>query len=457
MARTITTYDFYESLGVENMAELLNTIRNTGDHLYQRNVPKATLDNIQAVGAGILAFPATQNDFVRALIEHVTLIVLKDSQLDNDLKVFKTGTITTGRHVEEIFIDRLEATPFDLYRGEDEAFTVKKPDIKVIYHTRNRQEKYEVSISEEDLAAAFRSYGELESFVVRIINQLISSNEADEYQYTLALFDNYQEKKLFTQVTVPNFKETGIDRSERKARLEDLVETVRSTVTRLTLGVGSRGFNALSVQRRSEINDLYFFLTPELESAIDVNVLASAFNMDKQQFLAHKFVISDFSDPDFLGALVDRKWFMLFDNLKKMANNYNGANLTMKYFYHVWNTFSVSQLENAVAFVTGSHTGVYRIGFQAMEVDVRGGGSYQAIPIIRSYDGTEVDKSKVKYELIGDGKKAGTTVSETGVVTVAADESLSVLTLKVSYNNGTEEAPDIVEGAMRIYPVKTIG
>lgn len=56
MARTITAYDFYESLGVENMPELLNAIRNTSDHLYQRNVPKATLDNIQAVGAGILAF-----------------------------------------------------------------------------------------------------------------------------------------------------------------------------------------------------------------------------------------------------------------------------------------------------------------------------------------------------------------------------------------------------------------
>lgn len=457
MARSITTYDFYDALGVSNMAELLNTIHNTSDHLYQRNVPKATLENIQAVGAGILMYPSTTNDFVKALIEHVALIVLKDSQLDNDLKAFKTGTITTGRHVEEIFVDRLQATPFDLYRGEDEAFTVKKPDIKVIYHTRNRQEKYEVSISNEDLRTAFRSYGELESFVMRVLNQLVSSNEADEYQYTLALFDNYQDKKLFTQVTVPNFKETGIDRSERKARLEDLVETVRATVTRLTLGVGSRGFNALSVQRRSEIDDLYFFLTPELESAIDVNVLASAFNMDKQQFLAHKFVISDFSDPDFLGALVDRKWFMIFDNLKQMANNYNGANLTMKYFYHVWNTFSVSQLENAVAFVTGSHTGVYRIGFQAMEVDVRGGGSYQAIPIIRAYDGYKVDDSKVTYELIGDGKKAGTTVSAKGVVTVAPDETLPVLILKVTYNNGTTESPDNVEGTMRIYPVKTIG
>lgn len=453
MARSITSYDFYDALGVENMAQLMNTIRNSMGDSYRSTVPVATLENIYAVGQGITMFPSTQNDFVKALIEQVALIVLKDSQLDNDLKAFKRGSITTGRHVEEIFVDRLEATPFDLYRGEDEAFTVKKPDIKVIFHTRNRQEKYEVTISDEDLATAFKSYGELESFVLRIINQLVSSNEADEYEYTLALFDNYQAKKLFTQVQVPAFN-TAADRAERRGYLEEIVETIRATVTRMTIGVGSRGFNALSVQRRSNIDNLYLFLTPELDAAMDVNVLSSAFNMDKATFLAHKFVISDFADPTFIGALVDRDWFMLFDNLKKMANNYNGANLTNKYFYHVWNTFSVSQLENAVAFVTGSETGVYRLGFQAQEVDVRGGGAYQAIPIVRAYD-NQYDDSKIKYTL-KNADKAGTTVSATGVVTVAADETAPVLVLEVSYNNGTTEAPKTVTGSMRIYPVKTI-
>lgn len=455
MVRSITAYDFYDSLGVSNMAELLNMLKNTASPMYQRNVPDATLDNINLVGAGILQYPATQNDFIKLFIEHIALTVLKDSQLDNDFKPFKNGTITMGRHVQEIFIDRLESTPFDLYKGEDEAFTIKKPDIKVIYHTRNRQDKFEVSISEDDLQTAFRSYGELESFVTGVLNQLISSNEADEYEYTLALFDNYQDKKLFTQVSVPNYKETGIDRSERKARLEDLVEVVRSTVTRLTLGVGSRGFNALSVQRRSQIEDLYFFLTPELDSAIDVNVLASAFNMDKQSFLAHKFVVTDFSDPNFLGALVDRKWFQLYDNKKVMRVMQNGANLTDKYFYHVWNTFSVSQLENAVAFVINSETGVYRIGFQAMEVDVRGGGSYQAIPIVRAYDGTTVDESKIKYTLTGQAK-AGTKVDANGVVTVAIDETAPMVKLEVSYDNGTEETPDVIKGYMTVYPVKTL-
>lgn len=455
MARSVTAYDFYDALGVANMAELLNSLHNSASPMYQRNVPEATLKNIQEVGAGILQFPATQNQFLEMLIEQVAIIVLKDSQLDNDLAMFKSGTLTYGRHIEEIFVDRLEATPFDLYRGEDEAFTIKKPDIKVIFHTRNRQEKYAVTISDEDLRTAFTSAGELESFVLRVLNQLISSNEADEYQYSLALMDNYHEKNLFTQVNIPDFDVT--DRTTRRGRLEELVETVRATVTRMTIGAGTRAYNALAVQRRSRIEDLYLFLTPELDAAMDVNVLASAFNMDRTQFIAHKFVISDFTDPNLKAVLVDRQWFQIWDNLKTMRNNQNGANLTTKYFYHVWNTFSVSQLENAVSFVVATEDqqeGVYRIAFQAQAVDIRGGASYKAIPIVRAYNGV-YDKAKIKYELVGK-TSAQTTVSTDGTVTIGLDEAALMITLKATYDNGTEEAPAVVTGEMKIFPVKTL-
>ena len=79
MARSVTAYDFYDALGVANMAELLNTLHNSASPMYQRNVPQATLQNIQEVGAGILQFPATQNQFLEMLIEQVAIIVLKDS------------------------------------------------------------------------------------------------------------------------------------------------------------------------------------------------------------------------------------------------------------------------------------------------------------------------------------------------------------------------------------------
>ena len=52
----------------------------------------------------------------------------------------------------------------------------KLPDVKAIYHRMNRQDRYKVTISPEQLYKAFASYDKLNSFIQSIINTLYNSS-----------------------------------------------------------------------------------------------------------------------------------------------------------------------------------------------------------------------------------------------------------------------------------------
>ena len=53
-------------------------------------------------------------------------------------------------------------------------------------------------------------------------------------------------------------------------------------------------------------------------------------------------------------VLVDRDWFMIFDNLYNFTEQYNGQGLYWNYWYHVWKTFSVSPFAQSAVFVPGA-------------------------------------------------------------------------------------------------------
>lgn len=116
------------------------------------------------------------------------------------------------------------------------------------------------------------------------------------------------------------------------------------------------------------------------DATMDVEVLASAFNMDKTEFSGRRVLVDSFGSLDtkrlaelFAGdttyeeisseelealdaipaVLVDKNWFMIFDNFYNFTEQYNGEGLYWNYWYHVWKTFSVSPFANNALFIPG--------------------------------------------------------------------------------------------------------
>lgn len=336
--------------GTETMINVLNTIRANASPTYQERVPQATQDNLTAVGNPLLEYNATMNEFLTSLVNRIGLVIVRNKELNNPLSILKQGEMPLGKDIEEIWTNPAKAETFN--PNSTDLLKRKLPDTKTIFHRLNRQDKYTVSISNPQLRQAFTSWENLESLLNSIVTSLYSGNYLDEFilcKNTLAsaIAENKCVKQTITPIT---------DETTAKA----FITTVRLYHRNITFP--STNYNAYSlsggagnpVTTWTPAEDIRFIMRSDIEAFTDVNVLASAFNMSKADFLGATLVVDDFGTPENCVAMMfDKSYTQIYDNYREMTEFFNGDTLTWNYYYHVWQTYSVSTLCNAIAFITG--------------------------------------------------------------------------------------------------------
>ena len=119
--------------------------------------------------------------------------------------------------------------------------------------------------------------------------------------------------------------------------------------------------------------------------------------------------------------IVDRDYFMIFDNLYKFTEDYNGEGLYWQYWYHAWKTFSTSPFANAEIFVPGTPS-VTSVTVSPANATVNKGNMLQlnAVVVAESFAPKSVVWS-VNSEL--------STVSANGLLTVSPKETNGTLTV----------------------------
>jgi len=405
----ITVNTVKTSLGISETYDIINAIRNSNPN-FANYVPLATADNVAEVGAGILINQTVQNDFITSLVDRIGLVVIKHASLTNPLKKFKKGAMPMGRTIEEIFTDITKGQKYNVEEAEQKVFARVIPNVKTLFHERNRQDFYQQTIQDDSLKTAFVSWGDFDNFLSSIINAIYNSAEVEEYEYMKLLVDNYYSKGLFKVVPVqaPTTETTA----------KELVKAVRATARKMTLPTGSREFNALAVRQRSEMEDLHLLIDADLEATLDVDVLAKAFNMDRTTFLGHVTVIDGFSTEGLQAVLIDKDWYMVYDTLQKMETIRNPRGLYWNYYYHVWQVMSVSRFANAVAFVSGTVPEVTQVIIDPTIVALNAGTTFQMNVFVRNTDNVE---RAVVWSV--EGAETTTTISSDGLLTVGANQT----------------------------------
>src|SRR5699024_12227864 len=109
----------------------------------------------------------------------IALVVIRAVSLRNPLSKFKKGMMPLGRTIEEIFVDITEEKLYDPEEAEETVFRREIPNVKTLFHERNRQGRYKQTIQEDSLRTAFVSWGNFDSFVSGIINAIYNSAEVD--------------------------------------------------------------------------------------------------------------------------------------------------------------------------------------------------------------------------------------------------------------------------------------
>ena len=445
MAR-ITIDNVKNTMGVNETYDIVNAIRNSGSPQMQQYVPLASAENIAQVGAGLQLNQTVQNEFITSLVDRIGLVVITQTHLSNPLKKFKKGQMPYGRTIEQIFVDITRAQQYDPEDAEETVFKREIPNVKTLFHERNRQERYKQTIQDSSLKTAFISWGNFESFLSSIITAIYNSAEVDEFKYTKLLIDNYQAKGHFTQVRVPHPDST--------ARAQEFVKIARATYRKMTLPFGSREYNALGVHTRTEPEDVHIIIDADLEAELDVDVLAKAFNMDKTTFMGNITVIDGFASEGLEAVIVDKDWFMIYDNLLKMETIRNPQGLYWNYNYHVWQTFSASRFHNAVALVSGDVQPISQVILEPALLEMKAGREHDYRLYVRKPYTNDVEYT-ITYEVtadLGSTLETGTAITQdpddpTKAKLVTADNQEGQLivtaTLKYTEDAGLEEGEPV--------------
>ena len=224
------------------------------------------------------------------------------------------------------------------------------PDVAAIFHKLNVQNFYKTTISNEQLRQAFLSVEGVNDLIAKIVDSLYTGSEVDEYVYMKQLIVDAANKGQMKLVRIPEW-----DVDEPEVPLKKIVKQFKSISNKLEFM--SNAYNAYGVTTHTPKSEQVLIIDAGLDAAMDVDVLASAFNMDKAQFMGQRVLVDNFGSlTGACAALVDKDWFMVFDNLTNFTENYNGEGMYWNYFYHVWRTYSTSLFANAVLFTTDTTT-----------------------------------------------------------------------------------------------------
>lgn len=346
--------------------DILNVIRQNASYDYQQNVPiveKAS--DIPKVGEVVYGTPAFSNQFINALVNRIAIVRVQSATFNNPYSILKKGYLEFGETVEDIFVSIAKAVDYTPEKASEREFKRTLPDIRSAFHTMNCRVMYPVTIQDEDLRQAFLSVDGVTDLIAKIVDSVYTAADYDEF-----LLFKYL---LIKAISHGKMKSTAI---ENDTDLTASAVAFRSASN--ILPFMSSEYNEAHVKTNTPKSRQIIFMDAKFNAQYDVNVLASAFNMDKTDFMGRLFLIDNWTDfdnerfdiiransdgieeitheelallNDVKAVLVDENWFQVYDNNNKFTEQYVASGLYWNYFYHVWKTVSSSPFANAIVFV----------------------------------------------------------------------------------------------------------
>lgn len=338
-----------------DLVGVLNTIRYNASDIYRSRIPEATRTNIQDIQEGMTNpnNAVVTNEFISTLLNMIIKQVIHNKFFSDPLKSLKKGTKPLGDTIEEIYANFVQAKGFDP-TGAD-LLEREMPDVKSVYHRMNRQDRYKITISPEQIQKAFASYDKLESFIQTIINTLYNSSELDEFVLMKQLIKQAIDNNAMKVVTIP-------DPVASEQNAKDFIKAVKIVSGDM---VFANSNNNAYLESQSTDTKALITCTPKSEQiliidnatdvSVSIEVLAYVFNMSVAEFNdTRKIVIDAFPDESIRACLVDEQFLQVYDDLLLFKEFENAEGLYKNYYLHVWQTLAYSNLVNAVAFKVAS-------------------------------------------------------------------------------------------------------
>lgn len=356
------------------------------------------------------------------------------------------GVITNGGLIEDIMIGL--AKPVQYKRSTpntaENIFKAYDTNVDVDYYGVNYQIYYPVTVYRNYVSMFFRSNEGVRNFVDHIIMSAWNANARDvdlakRYVIAQAIIKGYVGVK---NVPTLNADNATLITSDIKALMADME-------------FYSSGYNKAGVPNFVPPEDMYFIITAEYAARYTVEVQASAFNLDKVDYMGKRVLVRSFAFTEeelewldelfegdstyvtitpeqnaqlknVLAIACDRLWTQFYTNFEITHESFNPTQLNTNFFIHDWRWLYLSSYSNAVAIIS-SEAGIVDVTVSPTAVTIAKGGNTQLTANVES---TGFASKAVTWEITTPTNKSF--VSQTGVVQVGADETLTSFVVKVT-------------------------
>lgn len=389
---------------------LLNVVRNNASYDYRNRIPVATQGNTLEILSKLESYRPDWNEFIEILLNVPALELYRAREIDNPLARFKRGAIRPGTWVKEIGVGLVKAHSYD--KDATNVFGRRDADVRQSFHYQNRQDKYAISISEEQLAQAFYEETGLASFVNMLMMSLQNSDNLDEYLIMRDLIAQFDEQNPIYNVQVPDFIHgknldgTNMTQDEIEQAGKLVARQIKSYGSKFRFANRAADYNPEGLPTISR--NTILLCSSDFLAAFDVEVLAAAFNIDRVELWGRIVEVDDIGIEGCQAILADEDWFVCVDTLLETRSAENPDGLFRNYFLHHWGIYSISKFLPAVMFSTRESTDVTHSNPTPASISftntpsslVKGAGNRLAYTVADTNGGNITDTEGVAFEFV---------------------------------------------------------
>jgi uncharacterized protein YihD (DUF1040 family) len=278
-----------------------------------------------------------KQEFLNSVVNKIGKQIYSSTAYTNPLKRLKKGFIDNANEIEEIYVARAVGVAYD--KTGAGALDRQVVDVKTQYHQVDYEKDFGVSIHDKQVRKGFTTSGGVTRIANEIMESLHTGAEYEEYVKCIELLDliatGSKYKKVVTDVT---------DNASAKAFTKEIKKDINRMERRSTV--------YSTYENHCKAKDLVLFLNEDWDVEIDVELLATAFNMTKQEINeSTKIKIPTLTtNVKTKAILCDERALQIYDTYYGLEPQRNAKGKFTNHFLSTEKIFSWSNLVNIAVY-----------------------------------------------------------------------------------------------------------
>ena len=281
------------------------------------------------------------------MIGKIAYAVLWDNTAINHLSIFNKGKIDNGDTIEQAVVEMAESLAYD----EDGATTLDRETttkLAVKYFKNWTRKVFKKTIDVPQLRLVLEGNKDASDVSAKIVSSMTEGETQEEYENLRdLLLWGRQVADGGTGATLVKFSTVNYDAINDSIDYNGVLKAIKNAVKGMTFV--NDDFNTISLKRRTRKEDIVIVAPYQLITDLDVDSLASFFNLDKAEIKDRIIEVDTGKDASgfYDVFIVDKHAVLEFTRLYEMVNQLNAEGLFWNYYLHVSRLFALCPLFDA--------------------------------------------------------------------------------------------------------------